>query len=239
MLVSVILPAYNEEKRLPETLREVHSYLCRQNYDYEILVVDDGSTDKTAERVGNLMTEVEHVRVITLHGNRGKGYAVRQGMLAARGTYRLFMDADNATSVEHISRILPELEQGFDVVIGSRDIEGSVIAQRQPLLRHHLGNVFNLIVQVFLGLWGIPDTQCGFKGYSAESAKQIFTRTKMNRWTFDAESLVIAKQLGYKIKEIPVTWSDDAQSKVLFSEGLQVICELVRIRCNVIYGRYK
>ncbi|MDZ4232034.1 MAG: dolichyl-phosphate beta-glucosyltransferase, partial [Candidatus Pacearchaeota archaeon] len=199
--LSVIIPAYNEEKRLPGTLQEVGGYLAGQLYESEIIVVSDGSKDGTAEAA-----KKAGVMVIDRKENRGKGYSVREGMLASSGEIRLFMDADNATSVDHIEKMFPEFEKGAGVVIGSRDIAGAVIAVPQFWLRRRLGDVFNLIVQVVSGLWGIWDTQCGFKAFSAKAAKDIFPSVRIDRWAFDVELLVLAGKRGYGITQVPVRW---------------------------------
>jgi len=236
--LSVIIPAYNEENRLPKTLRAIDEYLRRQNYGYEILVVSDGSTDRTVEVVKELTQEIKNLRIIEEKENHGKGYVVRKGMLEAKGEYRVFSDADNSTSIDHVERMWPEFEKGFQVVIGSRDIKGAIIVVRQSWWRRKLGDVFNLMVQTFSGLWGIWDTQCGFKGFEAKAAQEIFSRTTINRWAFDVEVLVIAKKLGYGIKEIPVTWINDAQSKVQFSGMVKMLLEVLQISRNNISGKY-
>ena len=227
--LSVVIPAYNEESRLPLTLRDVDAYLRKQDYEYEIIVVNDGSRDRTVEVTNALAREIANLRLIDNQKNRGKGYAVRQGMLEAKGAYRVFSDADNSTSITHMGRMWPEFEKGFEVIIGSRDIEGAVIAVRQAWWRRRLGDIFNLVVQSLTGLWGIWDTQCGFKGFSARAAREIFSCAKINRWAFDVEVLVIAKKLGYQIKEVPVTWVNDKQSKVRFSGMAKMFLEVLQI----------
>ncbi|OHA64720.1 MAG: hypothetical protein A2940_01800 [Candidatus Wildermuthbacteria bacterium RIFCSPLOWO2_01_FULL_48_29] len=229
MKLSVVIPAYNEESRLPRTLRDVDAYLRKQDYEYEIIVVNDGSRDRTVEVTNALAREIANLRLIDNQKNRGKGYAVRQGMLEAKGAYRVFSDADNSTSITHMGRMWPEFEKGFEVIIGSRDIEGAVIAVRQAWWRRRLGDIFNLVVQSLTGLWGIWDTQCGFKGFSARAAREIFSCAKINRWAFDVEVLVIAKKLGYQIKEVPVTWVNDKQSKVRFSGMAKMFLEVLQI----------
>ena len=238
MRLSVIIPAYNEEKRLPTTLRAVDEYLRAKKYNYEILVVSDGSQDKTVDVVHELTKEIPHLRLIENPKNHGKGYVVRQGMLEAEGEYRLFMDADNATSIDHMEKVWPQVEAGYDVVICSRDIEGSVLAVPQTWLRRRLGDVFNLIVQAFSGLWGMWDTQCGFKVFSAKAAEDIFHVALVDRWAFDVELLVIAKIRGYEIKEIPTTWVNSADSKVRVSGMVKMLMEVFDIYINMIRGKY-
>jgi len=236
--LSVIVPAYNEERRLPKTLRAIDEYLKKQDYSYEILVVSDGSQDRTVEVAQELTQKIQNLRVIVQKENHGKGYAVRKGMLTAKGEWRVFMDADNATTIDHVEKLWPEFKKGHEVVIGSRDIKGAEIAVRQAWWRQRLGDVFNLIVQVLSGLWGIWDTQCGFKGFSANAAQKIFSRCVIDRWAFDVEVLVIAKKFGFSIKEIPVRWVNDKESKVTFSGMVKMLLEVLQIAVNNIVGKY-
>ena len=236
--LSVIIPAYNEESRLPKTLQAVYAYFQKQNYVYEILVVSDGSKDHTVEVAQEMAQKIPGLRVIAEQENRGKGYAVRKGILEAKGEYRVFTDADNSTSIEHVERMWIEFKKGAEVVIGSRDIKGAKRTVRQSLVREKLGDIFNLMVQMLSGLWGIWDTQCGFKGFSAKAAQEIFAKTTVNRWAFDVEVLVIAKKLGYPIQEIPVVWVNDAQSKVRFSGMVKMILEVLQISMNNMLGKY-
>ena len=257
MFLSVIIPAYNEEKRLPKTLAEIDKYLKNQNYDYEIIVVNDGSKDKTAEIVRDRISNNKNLRLIDNKKNHGKGYVVRQGMLAAIGEHRLFTDADNSTSIDQIEKMWPEFaeasphlsprpplsgsvfEKGFDIVIGSRDVKGAVLDPPQPFLRNViLGEGFKLFRKIIIGLWRIEDTQCGFKCFTKKTAENIFPKCKINRFAFDPEILVIAKKLGYKIKEIPVYWRNDPQSKVKFKSMVKMGLDLFKIRFNLIAGKY-
>lgn len=238
MYLSVIIPAYNEEKRLPKTILLINDYLSQQSYDWEIVVVSDGSQDKTVEKSRALKDRVKNLRVIDNKENHGKGYVVRQGFLAAEGDYRLFTDADNSTDISQVERMIPELEKGYDFVIGSRDIKGAVLDPPQPWLRQRIGDVFNLMVQVVVGLWGIWDTQCGFKGITRELAEDVLPLCKINRWAFDPEMLVLAKRRGYKIKEIPITWKNDLQSKVKMKHTIRMALDLFKIRWNLICHKY-
>jgi len=239
MKLSVIIPSFNEEARIAKTLRAVDAYLKRQDYDYEILVVSDGSKDTTCDVVRGLEESIAFLRLIANKENHGKGFVVRQGMLEATGDVRLFMDADNATTIDHVERMFPHFKSGADVVICSRDIPGSIVAVSQSLFRRRLGDVFNLIVQTFSGLWGLWDTQCGFKAFSAQATLAVFKQARINRWAFDVELLVIAKLLGYKIVEVPVTWVNDPHSKVKFSGMVKMLLEVMQIRWNVITGKYE
>jgi len=238
MFLSVIIPAYNEEKRLPKTLQSINDYLLRQPYDYEILVIDNGSTDKTPEIVKNLESQIRGLKLIEGLSGRGKGFAIRKGMLEAKGDFRIFTDADNSTSIDQIEKMWPEFKAGFDVVIGSRDIKGAIIPVPQSWWRRRLGDIFNLIVQFFSGLWGIWDTQCGFKGFSATAADELFLKSKIDGWAFDVEVLILAKKLGYQIKEIPVTWINDPESKVKFKGMVKMLLEVLEIRWNLITNKY-
>lgn len=234
--LSVVIPAYNEEKRLPKTLEAIDKYLSKQNYSYEIIVVNDGSKDGTAEIVRG--SSIRNLRLIDNQVNHGKGHVVRQGMLEAQGQYRLFTDADNSTSIDQVEKMWPYFKEGYNIVIGSRDIKGAVIAVPQSFGRRRLGDVFNLIVQIVSGLFGIWDTQCGFKGFSRKAVEDIFPRLTIDRWAFDVEILVLAKRMGYKIKEIPVVWINSPESKVGLRGMIKMLIEVFQIRWNKIKGVY-
>lgn len=232
--LSVIIPAYNEEERLPKTLAEIDKYLKNQPYQYEIIVVNDGSKDKTAEIVEKLKPDIRNLRVINNKENHGKGFAVRQGILEARGGYRLFTDADNSTSIEQVEKLWLEFKLGYDIVIGSRDIKGAILDPPQPWPRRLVGEAFKLLRKLIIGLWMISDSQCGFKCFSEKAAEDIFPRCKINRFAFDPEILVIGKKLGYKIKEIPVYWKNDPESKVKFKSMIKMAADLAKIRWHLI-----
>lgn len=239
MYLSVIIPAYNEEKRLPKTLEEIDKYLRKQDYDYEILVVNDGSKDKTVEIAKGLISKIKNLIVTGYKKNQGKGYAVRFGMLEAKGDYRLFTDADNSTSIDHVEKIWPEFKKGFDIIIGSRDIKGAVLDPPQPWIRKLiLGEGFKLYRKIIIGLWEIEDTQCGFKCFTKKATEKIFQKCRINRFAFDPEILVIAKKLGYEIKEIPIYWKNDPESKVKFESIIKMALDLIKIRLNLIKRVY-
>jgi len=238
MRLSVIIPAYNEEERLPTTLREVDKYLKRQDFESEIVVVSDGSTDKTVEVTKNLMAEIKNLRILEFEKKRGKGFGVRQGILEAKGDFRVFMDADNSTTIDQVEKIWPEFNQGFDVILGSRDIKGAIIAVPQSWFRRRLGDIFNLIVQVISGLWGIWDTQCGFKGFTKKAATDIFSKSIIDGFAFDVEILMLAKKMGYKFKEIPVVWINDPKSKVKFKSMVNMLIDVLKIRFNFMKNIY-
>ncbi|MCD6178208.1 glycosyltransferase family 2 protein [bacterium] len=238
MRLSVIIPAYNEEKRLPHTLREIDKYLSAQDYDYEIIVVSDGSTDRTADVVREMTETIKNLKLIDNKQNRGKGFVTRQGMLEAQGEFRLFTDADNSTTIDHIEKFWPYFEQGYDIVIGSRAVKGAVLDPPQRWLRRQTGRAFRLLTNIFTGLWDIKDTQCGFKCFTKRAVEDIFPRCRIDRFSFDVEILVIAKLLGYKIKEVPIRWVNDPHSKVKFKNMAKMGFDLIKIRWNLIKKIY-
>ncbi|MDO8496478.1 MAG: glycosyltransferase family 2 protein [bacterium] len=238
MRLSIIVPAYNEEKRIGSTLKSIDEYLRRQNYDYEILVVNDGSKDNTADLVNGLRSEIVGLRLIDNKENHGKGYVVRQGMLEAKGEFRLFTDADNSTSIDHLDKFIPYLSQGYSAIIGSIGISGHKVASgSEPAWRRILGKLGNLFIQI-MAVPGIQDTQRGFKLFTADAVGKIFPKLTITKWGFDIEVLALARKFGYKIKEVPVDWKNDPNSKVGLKAYLQVLLETVRIRWNLMTGRY-
>ncbi|MDI6734189.1 MAG: glycosyltransferase family 2 protein [Patescibacteria group bacterium] len=235
--LSVIIPAYNEAQRLPLTLINVDYHLSRVEYSSEIIVVNDGSVDGTREIVERFSGLIKNLRFIDNNENHGKGYAVKIGMLAAHGNFRIFMDADNSTSVDHFNKAFPYLREGFDIIIGSRTHKESKLKPSQPLFKRLLGKAGNLFVRLN-GLAGFHDTQCGFKCFSEEAAEKIFKLVKINGWAFDVEILFLAKILGLKIKEIPVVWVNDIQSRVNFIGYLKTLADVVKIRYMISKGKY-
>lgn len=238
--LSVVIPAYNEEKRIGATLLDIDKYMENQKYGYEILVVSDGSSDKTVDVVRKYKQLVRNLEVVDNLENKGKGAVVRQGLLAARGKYRIFMDADNSTTVDHVEKMWPLFEKGYGVVIGTRDkrdAKGAEVAVRQPFHRRIIGDIGNLLIQI-VAVRGIWDTQCGFKGFSEEAAKDILPRLKINRWGFDIEILAVAKRLNYKIGIVPVYWENDPASHVKFMGYLNTFRELFIVRWNLWRNKY-
>jgi dolichyl-phosphate beta-glucosyltransferase len=237
--LSVIIPAYNEERRLPDTLCHAASYLSSRPYLSEIIVVDDGSSDGTvqaARQVGGPIT----VRLLRHPdgANHGKGASVKLGMLEARGEYRLFMDADNSTTLDQIEGFWPRLEGGCDIAIGSRVVAGAKVTAHQPWYREMAGRSGNWIIRTF-AVPGVLDTQVGFKLFNRRSAETVFPRLTIDRWGFDVEVLAIARLHGYLICELPVKWENSPGSKVGMRAYLEVLTEVLRIRRNLRAGVYR
>ncbi len=233
MYLSIVIPAYNEEKRIEKTLEATSAYLAAQPYEYEIILVSDGSTDATVAVVRSL--NIPHLNIIDNKENNGKGFVVRQGLLAARGQYRLFMDADNATPVNEVEKLLVEVGT-HDLVIGSR--RGGSVVLPQPLHRRVLGKLYSLLVKTITGLYGISDTQCGFKLLTDTATENVLSQCRANGWSFDVEMLLIAKRQGFLIKEVPVAWSDGKDTKLKLRGMIDALLELLTIRWNAIIGIY-
>lgn len=236
--LSIIIPVYNEAKRIRGTLLSIRDYLSRQDYAYEIIVVNDGSGDTTSQIILDLKGKIKTLKLIDNKNNYGKGCVVRQGLLQAKGEYRLFTDADNSTQITELENFLPYLEKGYDIIIGSRAISGSKIVKAQPFHRKVLGKVYSILSHLITGLHDVVDTQCGFKLFSEKSVKDILPRCKVNGWSFDSEILIIAQKLGYKIKETPITWTNESNTKVKFFGMVKSILDLLKIRYNIIFKSY-
>jgi len=235
--LSIIIPAYNEEKRIAATLIDIDYHLALKDYSYEIIVISDGSTDATVSIVKRFSHLIKNLYLIENKENHGKGFVVRQAMLYAKGQWRLFTDADNSTSIDQFEKMLPYFKEGFEIVIGSRAIKGAKLMPAQPLIRRVLGRLSNLLIQILL-LPGIKDTQCGFKCFSDKAAKKIFSLAKIDRWGFDIEALALAKKMGYKIKEIPVVWKNDLRSTVSASAYFSTLYDLWKIFWSLKKGKY-
>ena len=239
--VSLIIPCYNEQDRISRTLERMYEYLSGERYSWEVLVILDGSEDNTPGTVRSF--EERFNGRLHVHGypdNRGKGYAVRLGMLKARGTYRVFTDADNSTDIHYLSSMLKKFKEGYEVVISSRDKKdapGAGQAVKQAWPKRQLGNMSNLAIQIF-AVPGIWDTQNGFKGFSARAAEEIFSRSRVNRWGFDFETLAIARRLGYRLGIIPIVWRNDPKSHVKPLQYFQTLKELLIVRLNLMRGNY-
>jgi dolichyl-phosphate beta-glucosyltransferase len=212
-LVSIIIPALNEASRLPRTLNCCIAFLEKQNYASEILVVTDGSKDQTAAVAESFVSQFKNMRVLSFSENRGKGFGVKSGMLAAHGKFRLFMDADNAVPIDFLSSFLEKCESGYDIIIGSRTQKTSKILKAQGFLRYRLAIIFRYIQKLVLGLpyW---DTQCGFKLFTAKAAEDLFPRTTLDCAFFDAELLYMAHKAKYKVFEHPVSWHHDPDTRL-------------------------
>lgn len=235
--LSVVVPAYNEEARLPRALAGMAEYYSSQSYSVELIVVSDGSRDRTADLVREFSVDHPEFRVIEYQPNRGKGYAVRTGIAEAKGDFVLFADADMATPPEETEKLLKHMREGAQVAIGSRPLAESNLEKHQPFWREWFGRASNKVVQ-FLGVRGIQDTQCGFKMFTRETAHEIFRRCKLNEFGFDIESLMIARDLGYRIDEVPIRWADQEGSKVvLMRDAPRAFRDLVKLRMAGKAGR--
>jgi len=239
IFLSVIIPAFNEEKRIKETLESVFGYLSKQNYDWEVIVVSDGSKDNTVKVAEGFALSHKGFKVIGIQKNHGKGYVVRQGMLEAKGEYRLFTDADNSTSIEQIENFLPHFKSSYDIVIGSIEIKDAKIYEKAQWYRRAMGHYSKYLIRIVAGLWEIHDTQRGFKCFRAKAAEEIFRRTKIDRFGFDIEVLALAKKLKFKIKEVPVVWKNAGESKVSLKSYFEVLKDLLRIRLRLWFNVYK
>ncbi len=238
--LSIVVPAYNEARRLPPFLQRTVTYLDRRRLSYEILVVDDGSQDHTAQAVELLARQSPALRLIQLTSNRGKGAAVRRGMQAARGAMQLFADADGATPIEELPHLESALAAGADLAIGSRALAShdSNYTVQARWHRSMMGSLFNAVIQRF-GFRHIADTQCGFKLFRRSVAQDLFSVTCVDGYAFDLELLYIARQRGYRIAEVPVNWTDQPGSKVRpWRDGFLMLRELMAIRKRDAQGQY-
>lgn len=239
--ISVIVPAYNEAARLPKTLSRLQEYLAGQAFTYEILVVLDGPTDATLDVLKRLSNQIDYLEIIDRRVNHGKGYTVKEGMLAARGQIRLFTDADNSTDIAHFDKMKPLFDLGYDIVIASRnaaDAPGALQVVSQAWYKRAIGRLGNRLVQV-VAVPGIWDTQCGFKAFRAEAAERIFSQTTLDRWGFDIEVLALAQRLNYRIGIVPARWLNDDRSHVRMSDYVRVLGDTFTVRRNLLTGKYK
>lgn len=273
MLISVIIPCYNEERAIVATLTRVIEYLKAQVYDSEIIVVDNGSRDRTRELVAEIQANMEKAASaapavsaapgvsaiavavagpaaagtgisnasptikLIFENSHGKGWAVKCGMLAAKGDFKLFTDADNSTDIAHLGPMLTLAQSGFDVVISSRRLPESNIAHPQPWYRQILGNIFAALIRVIMPL-GVKDTQNGFKLFSRAAADKIFPQQRIYYWAFDVEILALARKFGYTVKEAPITWINNDKSSMTFKGMARMLFEVILIRFNLATGEF-
>jgi glycosyltransferase involved in cell wall biosynthesis len=234
--LSLIIPAYNEESRLPTTLQKIDDYLKSQPFSSEVLVIENGSNDRTFSIAQDFVKDHKNFNVQRT-AERGKGLAVRQGMLAATGEFRMMLDADLSMSVDQISRFVPPAQIETDIVIASREAAGA-IRYNEPSYRHIGGRVINAMIKLF-ALPGLQDTQCGFKCFRAKVAENLFSRQTILGWSFDVEILYIARLRGYSVVELPIPWYFSEQSHVRpIHDAFQLLLDLLRIRSNSLRGLY-
>jgi glycosyltransferase involved in cell wall biosynthesis len=235
---SVVIPAYNEEPRLAATLNSVLAYLHAQSWDAEVIVVNDGSRDRTVEIVQTFAAKDPVLRLVQNPGNRGKGYSVRNGMLQARGRIVLFTDADLSSPIEEAPRLFRALDEGADIAIGSRWLRSETQTHRQPLHRQLFGRIFNVLLRIILGL-PFADTQCGFKAFKRPAVDAIFPLQKIERWGFDPEILFLARKFKFKVKEVPVAWGHSGDTRIHpLVDGSRMVQDMLRIRWNNMTGKY-
>ena len=238
MTYSFVIPAYNESSRIRPTLDEILRYTAAQNWDAEILVVDDGSHDDTADVIREYARAHSQIRLLQNPGNRGKGFSVRNGMLHARGDICLFTDADLSSPISEAPKLFDAIRAGADGAIGSRWLRTELQTERQPLYRQAFGRIFNLVLRLFLGL-RFKDTQCGFKAFRREAAQRIFPLQRIERWGFDPEILYVARRMGFEVAEVPVLWAHSEGTRLHpFRDGMRMFVDVLHIRWNALTGAY-
>ena len=236
--ISIVIPAYNESARLGRSLDRVLSFVRQQGWDAEVIVVDDGSRDATADLVREYTRTNPIVRLVQNPGNRGKGYSVRSGMLSAQGSIILFTDADLSSPIEEAPKLLEALKAGADIAIGSRWLRSELQTQRQSMARQVLGRVYNMLLRTLLGL-RFKDTQCGFKAFRRSAAKALFPLQKIEGWGFDPEILFLAGRMGFEVAEVPVVWAHDEGTLINpVADGSKMVLEMARIRWFALTGKY-
>ena len=233
-MISVVIPAYNEEIRIRESLIEARSFFNKSDLDYEMIVVDDGSSDRTVEIVRNVSSDIPNLKLVRYKENRGKGYALRTGVLVTKGDPVLVMDADLSTPMEELWKLMPYLTEGqADLAIGSRALALSDIIRKQPWWRQGMGKIFNSIVRVLV-IDGFSDTQCGFKLFTGSVARELFGQAMVDRFAYDVEILALAAHKGYRIAEVPIRWINSPESKVNpVKDSLRMLVDILRIRIRV------
>jgi dolichyl-phosphate beta-glucosyltransferase len=239
VFLSVVIPAYNEEKRLPNSLNNILNHLNNKDYKYEIIIVDDGSKDSTIDVIQKFGKKYSQIYLLKNLKNMGKGFSVKKGILQSSGKYVLFTDADLSTPIEEVDKFIETLERGFDIATASRFLPNSNLAIPQPWHRKLMGFLFRYLVS-FIALKGFTDTQCGFKCFREKVAKDIFSRQRLTGFGFDVEILFIAKKLKYNIIEIPVVWRDSPQTRLNpFIHPIKMLFDLFKIRIYNLKGAYK
>jgi glycosyltransferase involved in cell wall biosynthesis len=235
---SIVIPAYNESKRLPATLASVMSCIRERGWSAELIVVNDGSTDTTADVVRSFAVNAPELRLLENPGNRGKGYSVRAGMLEARGEVAIFTDSDLSAPIEEAERLFAAIDAGAQIAIGSRWLESGRQTHRQPLYRQFFGRCFNAVTRAVMRL-PFADTQCGLKAFTREAAQTVFRLQTIERWGFDPEILLIALKRGYRVVEVPVSWAHDERTRMSYlRDGIRMLQEIAQIRWNALTGRY-
>ncbi len=235
---SIVIPAFNESSRIPATLREVVACVRKQNWNAEVIVVNDGSTDTTADVVLEIARSAPEIRLVENPGNHGKGYSVRSGMLQALGEVVMFTDADLSSPIEEAERLFAAIAAGADIAIGSRWLESSRQTHRQPLYRQFFGRCFNAVTRAVMNL-PFADTQCGFKAFTRSAAQTVFQLQTIERWGFDPEILFIAIKRGFRVVEVPVSWGHDKRTRMSYlKDGMKMLEEIATIRWNALRGRY-
>ena len=235
---SLILPAYNESERIAATLDRILAHVAERNWKAEVMVVNDGSTDATAEIVCRYIVAHPMVRLLENPGNRGKGYSVRNGMLHGRGDVLLFSDADLSSPISESDKLFAAIAEGTDIAIGSRWLNSELQIKRQPLYRQVFGRIFNLVLRLILRL-NFKDTQCGFKAFTSRAARTLFPLQKIERWGFDPELLYLARKMRFSVREVPIAWSHREGTRINpLRDGIRMFGEVLKIRWNALTGKY-
>jgi dolichyl-phosphate beta-glucosyltransferase len=235
---SIVIPAYNEASRIAGALESVVACIRERGWVAEVVVVNDGSRDRTAEIVGDFAAKTPEVRLLENPGNRGKGYSVRRGLLQSLGEIVMFTDADLSAPIEEAEGLFSAIAAGADIAIGSRWLERTRQTIRQPLYRQFFGRCFNAVTRLIMGL-PFADTQCGFKAFTRAAAQTVFQLQTIERWGFDPEILFIALKRGYRIVEVPVSWAHDERTRISYlKDGMRMLQDIAIVRWNALVGRY-
>ncbi len=235
---SIVIPAYNERARILATLRAVVECIRTRQWSAEVVVVNDGSRDTTAELVRSFAAQMPEVRMLENPGNRGKGYSVRNGLLHSLGNVVMFTDADLSAPIDEAEGLFAAIRDGADIAIGSRWLERTRQTIRQPLYRQFFGRCFNAVTRLIMGL-PFADTQCGFKAFTRAAAQTVFQLQTIERWGFDPEILFIALKRNFKIVEVPVSWAHDERTRISYlKDGMRMLQDIAQVRWNALLGRY-